>query len=94
MSSQLRNYLSAQQWGDADSESSSIMLKFAGRTSKGLIDYSSLPCEVLSTIDQTWKKYTNSKYAFGCCISRTGKEYTRIAIRRDKCGIPQPGSQS
>jgi Skp family chaperone for outer membrane proteins len=54
---QLKALLKAGQWQKADEETRKVMLKIAGRESKGWLDTASIknfPCGALGTIDQLW----------------------------------------
>ncbi|WP_254445311.1 serine/threonine-protein kinase [Anabaena sp. UHCC 0204] len=56
---QLKNYLAAGKWREADEETRQVMLAVATNEN---ID--NLPCEDLRTIDQLWVKYSNGKFGF------------------------------
>lgn len=63
----LRDLLAAGNWKDADLETTSLMLKIAGREKEGYFDYNSLrnfPKAPLRTIDQLWLKYSNGRFGF------------------------------
>ncbi|MBW4678758.1 MAG: protein kinase [Microcoleus vaginatus WJT46-NPBG5] len=59
---QLRDYLKAGRWEEADEETRRVMLKAANREKEGWLDETAIdnfPCTDLRTIDQLWVKYGN-----------------------------------
>ncbi|MDY7006002.1 MAG: GUN4 domain-containing protein [Cyanobacteriota bacterium] len=67
----LRDLLSAGKWREADLETTAIMLKIAGRESKGWLrgeDIINFPCYDLFTIDNLWIIYSHGK--FGLSIQK------------------------
>ncbi|MBD1938589.1 GUN4 domain-containing protein [Microcoleus sp. FACHB-68] len=64
---QLRDYLKAGSWKEADKETRQVMLKAANRDEEGWLDRESIdnfPCTDLRTIDQLWVKYSNGRFGF------------------------------
>jgi len=64
---ELRNFLKAGQWKEADNETYLVMLKVVGREKGSWIrDYELLnfPCTDLRTIDSLWVKYSNGRFGF------------------------------
>ncbi|MBD2041827.1 serine/threonine-protein kinase [Microcoleus sp. FACHB-672] len=63
---QLRNYLRAGNWKEADEETKRVMLKAANREDRWLDRKSidNFPCTDLRTIDQLWVKYSNGRFGF------------------------------
>ncbi|MBD1938591.1 serine/threonine-protein kinase [Microcoleus sp. FACHB-68] len=62
---QLRDYLKAGSWKEADEETRRVMLKAANQ--KGFFSRESIdnfPCTDLRTIDQLWVKYSNGRFGF------------------------------
>ncbi len=63
----LRDLLAVGEWRAADLETTAIMLKIAGRESKGWLraqDIINFPCHDLLTIDNLWVRYSNGKFGF------------------------------
>ena len=64
---QLKNYLAAEKWKEADEETRRVMLAVAKREKEDWLNNESIdnfPCEDLRTIDQLWVKYSDSKFGF------------------------------
>ena len=63
----LREFLKAQKWKEANQETELMMLKVSGCEKEGWLDSSAIDCfpiTDLRTIDQLWRKYTNSHFGF------------------------------
>jgi hypothetical protein len=64
---QLEEYLSRQQWREADEETYRLMITTVGKE-EGQYFYASdlinFPCEDLRTLDQLWVQYSNGKWGF------------------------------
>jgi hypothetical protein len=64
---QLRDFLKAGQWKEADEETLAVMLKAVGREEEGWlsIEYiENFPCTDLRTINQLWVKYSDGRFGF------------------------------
>ncbi|MBW4504481.1 MAG: GUN4 domain-containing protein [Scytonema hyalinum WJT4-NPBG1] len=64
---QLRDFLKAGQWKEADEETLAVMLKATGREKEGWLSSESIenfPCTDLRTIDQLWVKYSERCFGF------------------------------
>ncbi|MGK7899320.1 MAG: GUN4 domain-containing protein [Xenococcus sp. (in: cyanobacteria)] len=64
---QLRKFLAAGKWEEADAETAKLMLQVAGRKGQGWLsgeDLKNFPREDLRTINQLWLKYSNRKFGF------------------------------
>ncbi len=64
---ELRDFLAAGKWKEADQETANVMLKAANRESEGWLhvkDIDNFPCDDLRTIDQLWVHYSNGKFGF------------------------------
>ena len=64
---QLRDLLQAGRWLEADKETTTLMLKVAGREKQGHLDLKSLekfPCTDLLTINTLWVKYSHGRFGF------------------------------
>ncbi|MBD2041381.1 serine/threonine-protein kinase [Microcoleus sp. FACHB-672] len=64
---QLRDYLKAGSWKEADKETAQLMLKAGNREKEGWLrgeDIHNFPCTDLRTIDQLWVKYSNGHFGF------------------------------
>lgn len=64
---QLRDFLKAGKWQEADQETSERMYEVMGRQQEGWLreeDIEQFPCGDLHTIDQLWMKYSNGKFGF------------------------------
>ncbi|OCQ97742.1 hypothetical protein BCD64_06500 [Nostoc sp. MBR 210] len=65
--SQLRDLLQAGRWLEADTETTNLILKIAGREQQRHLDLQSLenlPCIDLLTIDRLWVKYSHGNFGF------------------------------
>jgi eukaryotic-like serine/threonine-protein kinase len=65
--SNLEKLLKAQNWREADEETTRLMLKVANREKDGWLNVESInnfPCADLRTIDQLWVKYSNARFGF------------------------------
>jgi hypothetical protein len=65
--SKLRELLQAQNWKEADRETSKAMLQVAGKIKKGYLaqeDIETFPCEDLNTIDRLWVEHSNGRFGF------------------------------
>ena len=65
--SQLRDYLKAGRWKEADEETARVMCKAAGREKEGWLreeDIDNFPCTDLRTIDKLWVKYSQGRFGF------------------------------
>ncbi|MCT7952641.1 serine/threonine-protein kinase [Ancylothrix sp. C2] len=65
--SQLRDYLKAGMWKEADQETACVMLKAAGREKEGRLrvkEIGNFPCVDLRTINKLWVKYSNGRFGF------------------------------
>jgi ribosome-binding protein aMBF1 (putative translation factor) len=63
----LRNLLADGKWKEADEETLAVMLKAAGRETKGWLNTESIetfPCRDLRTIDHLWVKYSHWRFGF------------------------------
>ncbi|WP_233455389.1 MULTISPECIES: GUN4 domain-containing protein [Nostocales] len=63
----LRDFLRDGNWREADKETSEVMIKAVGKTSRNLLTSDVLlnfPCQDLSTIDQLWVKYSGGRFGF------------------------------
>ena len=64
---ELRNFLKAGKWKEADRETYLVMLKVVGREDGDFIrdkELFNFPCTDLRTIDQLWVKYSNKRFGF------------------------------
>ena len=64
---QLKNFLAAQKWQEADAETREIMLKILGRETRewgAKAEIEKFPCTDLSIIDKLWIKYSNGRFGF------------------------------
>ncbi|MEH2147749.1 GUN4 domain-containing protein [Nostoc sp.] len=64
---QLRDLLKAGRWLEADEETTTLILKIAGREEKRYLDLESVenfPCIDLWTIDTLWVKYSHGRFGF------------------------------
>ncbi|MBW4683338.1 MAG: GUN4 domain-containing protein [Microcoleus vaginatus WJT46-NPBG5] len=64
---QLRDYLKAGKWKEADQETRQVMLKATNQEEDYFFDRQSIanfPCTDLHTIDQLWVKYSNGRFGF------------------------------
>ncbi len=65
--SDLRNFLAAKKWREADRETAELILKITHQESRGRLSIRSIdnfPCTDLQTINQLWLKYSNGKFGF------------------------------
>jgi eukaryotic-like serine/threonine-protein kinase len=65
--SQLRDYLKAGRWKEADEETARVMCKAARREKEGWLDIEDIdnfPCTDLRTIDKLWVKYSEGRFGF------------------------------
>lgn len=65
--SQLRQLLTAEQWKEADRETTNILIGVAGREQDGWMraeDFKKFPCEDLRTIDRLWVYYSRGRFGF------------------------------
>jgi tetratricopeptide (TPR) repeat protein len=63
----LRDLLAAEQWFEADRETTAIMLRISGREADGWLreqDIEKFPCIDLITIDKLWVKYSKGRFGF------------------------------
>ncbi len=63
----LRDFLSAGKWREADLETARVMLEASGHTDKENLtpdDVIKFPCSVINVIDQLWIKYSNGRFGF------------------------------
>ncbi|MBL1203261.1 MAG: hypothetical protein FWK04_30395 [Nostoc sp. GBBB01] len=63
----LRDLLKAERWLEADRETTTLMLKVAGKAEKDYLDLASVEnfsCSDLSTIDGLWVKYSRGRFGF------------------------------
>jgi len=63
----LCDLLKAEQWFDADRETTAIMLRISGREADGWLreeDIENFPCTDLLTIDNLWLKYSQGRFGF------------------------------
>jgi eukaryotic-like serine/threonine-protein kinase len=63
----LSGLLKAQNWQEADKETTRLILKVANREKAGWLNVESInnfPCADLRTIDQLWVKYSNGRFGF------------------------------
>jgi eukaryotic-like serine/threonine-protein kinase len=63
----LSDFLKAQNWREADKETTKLMLEVANREKEGWLDVESInnfPCADLRTIDQLWVKYSDGHFGF------------------------------
>lgn len=63
----LRDYLAAEQFKQADQETTRVMLEVAGHRSQDTVtpeDAMQFPCSVLQLIDHLWLKYSNGRFGF------------------------------
>ncbi|MBD1937227.1 serine/threonine-protein kinase [Microcoleus sp. FACHB-68] len=64
---QLRDYLKAGNWKEADKETAQVMAKAVTGKKEGLLrveDIDNFPCTDLRTIDQLWVKYSKGQFGF------------------------------
>lgn len=77
--SQLRDFLEAGQWREADQETAKRMYEVMNRQQAGwlnLKDIKNFPCADLKTIDRLWSQYSNGQFGFSaqkkiwqeCCV--------------------------
>ena len=79
----LRDLLAAGEWKEADEETTTVMLRAAGRESQGWLDVEDIayfPCEDLRTINQLWLHYSDGKFGF----SVQKEIYESLGGTRDK----------
>lgn len=65
--SQLRDYLKAGRWEEADEETARVMCKAAGKEEGRWLrkeDIDNFPCVDLRTIDKLWVKYSEGRFGF------------------------------
>ena len=66
--SRLENLLAEKKWKDADKETTTIMLKIAGREKEGFLesdkDIDYFRCQDLDNIDRLWMKSSNGRFGF------------------------------
>ncbi|MEM1170252.1 MAG: GUN4 domain-containing protein [Cyanobacteria bacterium P01_H01_bin.35] len=63
----LRDFLAAKKWREADIETARLMLEITHQESQGRLNIRSIdnfPCIDLQTINQLWVKYSNGKFGF------------------------------
>jgi GUN4-like/NACHT domain len=89
----LLNYLTSEQWEEADLETTRIMLEVAGQTERGYLDQDDLKnfsCEDLLTIDRLWVEASNGHFGFSvqkkiweeCGSSKdSGKNWNRFCVK-------------
>ncbi|WP_211175932.1 GUN4 domain-containing protein [Brasilonema sp. UFV-L1] len=84
---QLRNFLKAGQWKEADQETFAVMLKATGTEKGGWLSPESIesfPCTDLHTIDQLWVKYSAGHFGFSVqkrIWESVGKDYEKFSDR-------------
>lgn len=64
---ELRNWLAAEQWEEANKETERLIIKAAGKEEIGFLekkDIENFPCEDFHFIDQLWQKYSNERFGF------------------------------
>jgi hypothetical protein len=62
---ELRNWLAAEQWEEANKETERLIIKAAGKEEIGFLekkDIENFPCEDFHFIDQLWQKYSNERF--------------------------------
>ena len=63
----LQDLLAAQQWKEADLETTKVMLEIAGQSNHDNItpeDLMLFPCSNLRLIDRLWRRYSNDHFGF------------------------------
>lgn len=63
----LRDLLAAQQWQEADLETTRVMLEIAGQSNHDNItpdDVIKFPCSSLCLLDKLWRTYSNDQFGF------------------------------
>lgn len=84
---QLRDFLKAGQWKEADQETLAVMLKATGREKERWLSSESIenfPCTDLRTIDQLWVKYSEGGFGFSVqkrIWESVGKDYEKFGDR-------------
>lgn len=81
----LRELLEANNWQEADKETSALMLKLANRGELTFFDpgdIDKLPCEDIRKINQLWTDNSNRKFGFSVqriIYQRQGEDFTKFA---------------
>jgi serine/threonine protein kinase len=81
----LSNLLKAQQFKEADLETTRLLLLITGREQQNSIDAASLnrfPCKDLSTIDRLWRQNSDDRFGFSIqnqIWQQVGKDATKFA---------------
>lgn len=73
--SQLRNYLKAGNWKEADLETYNVMLEATNGDNLGKESIGNFPCIDLKTINSLWQKYSDDRFGF----SIQNKEYQNLS---------------
>ena len=63
----LINFLACRRWKAADYETMRIMLQAVNRNVHNFIreeEIQQFPCQILTTLDQLWKQYSNNRFGF------------------------------
>jgi len=84
---QLRDFLKAGQWKEADQETLAVMLEATGREEEGWLStecIENFPCTDLRTIDQLWVKYSGGRFGFSVqkrIWESVGEDYQEFGAR-------------
>ncbi|NJL97879.1 MAG: GUN4 domain-containing protein [Synechococcaceae cyanobacterium SM2_3_2] len=65
---QIRDLLKAQQWQQADAQTTALLLQMTGRSSWGNFDVDAIktfPKQELQLIDKMWMAYSQGRFGFG-----------------------------
>ena len=65
--SRLSDLLTTQQWREADTETTKVMLEVVGQSSQDDLSpeaVKSFPCNAIRVIDQLWKKHSSDRFGF------------------------------
>ena len=78
----LRDLLAAQQWKEADLETTKVMLEIAGQSNHDNItpeDVIQFPCSSLRLLDKLWRQYSGDRFGFSLqqqiYVSAGGTDY-------------------
>jgi O-acetyl-ADP-ribose deacetylase (regulator of RNase III) len=95
----LCNLLRAEQWQEAERETTALMLRISGREAEGCLreeDIENFPCTDLLIIDQLWVKYSEGRFGFSVQkeiwqnIGGTLDADYKIALKLAECHLQPP----